>query len=46
MFVDTNNFSVLQDNALVWKGEAYVADIKNVLIRFLGEKKATRALKL
>ncbi|WBX77186.1 sensor histidine kinase [Tenacibaculum ovolyticum] len=46
MFVDSKNFSVLQDNALVWKGEAYVADIKNVLVRFLGEKKATRALKL
>ncbi|WP_028890271.1 sensor histidine kinase [Tenacibaculum ovolyticum] len=46
MFVDSKNFSVLQDNALVWKGEAYVADIKSVLVRFLGEKKATRALKL
>jgi len=46
MFVDSKNFTVLQDNALVWKGEAYVADIKNVLIRFVGEKKATRALKL
>lgn len=46
MFVDSKNFSALQDNALVWKGEAYVADIKNVLVRFLGEKKATRALKL
>ncbi|WP_299382239.1 sensor histidine kinase [uncultured Lacinutrix sp.] len=44
MFVDSNNFSTLQDSALVWKGEAYVADIKNVLIRFLGEKRATRAL--
>ncbi|TVZ28302.1 Na+/proline symporter [Gillisia sp. Hel_I_86] len=46
MFVDSKNFSALQDNALVWKGEAYVADIKNVLVRFLGEKNASRALKL
>jgi signal transduction histidine kinase len=46
MFVDSSNFKALQDSALVWKGEAYVADIKNVLVRFLGEKKATRALKL
>ncbi|AIY11837.1 sensor histidine kinase [Cellulophaga baltica] len=46
MFVDSNNFTALQDSALVWKGEAYVADIKNVLIRFLGETKAARALKL
>ncbi len=46
MFVDSKNFSSLQDNALVWKGEAYVADIKNVLVRFLGEKRASRALKI
>jgi len=46
MFVDSKNFSTLQDSALVWKGEAYVADIKNVLIRFLGDKRATRALNI
>ncbi|MEM5564968.1 sensor histidine kinase [Psychroserpens sp. AS72] len=44
MFVDSKNFSTLQDSALVWKGEAYVSDIKSVLVRFLGEKRATRAL--
>lgn len=46
MFVDSNNFTALQDNALVWKGEAYVADIKSVLVRFLGNERADRALKL
>jgi len=46
MFVDSKNFTNLQDSALVWKGEAYVADIKNVLIRFLGEKRAARALNI
>ena len=46
MFVDSSNFTSLQDNALVWKGEAYVADIKSVLVRFLGENRATRALKI
>ena len=46
MFVDSRNFVTLQDSALVWKGEAYVADIKNVLVRFLGEKRATRALNI
>jgi Na+/proline symporter/signal transduction histidine kinase len=46
MFVDSRNFSTLQDSALVWKGEAYVTDIKNVLVRFLGEQRATRALKI
>ncbi|RSK40333.1 sensor histidine kinase [Mangrovimonas spongiae] len=46
MFVDSKNYSSLQDNALVWKGEAYVADIKNVLEKFLGEREANRALKV
>ncbi|MDH7912642.1 sensor histidine kinase [Winogradskyella sp. SYSU M77433] len=46
MFVDSRNFTTLQDSALVWKGEAYVADIKNVLVRFLGENRANRALKI
>ncbi|MBD1262748.1 sodium:proline symporter [Maribacter polysiphoniae] len=46
MFVDSKNYSSLQDNALVWKGEAYVADIKNVLTKFLGEARTQRALLL
>ena len=46
MFVDSNNYSSLQDSALVWKGEAYVADIKNVLNKFLGEERAQRALSI
>lgn len=46
MFVDSKNSSTLQDNALVWKGEAYVADIKNVLTKFLGEARTQRALHL
>tara|TARA_R110002012_G_scaffold206357_2_gene376159 strand:- start:16616 stop:19318 length:2703 start_codon:yes stop_codon:yes gene_type:complete len=46
MFVDSRNYSSLQDSALVWKGEAYVADIKKVLIRFLGETRANRALSI
>ncbi|MGB0948523.1 MAG: ATP-binding protein, partial [Marinirhabdus sp.] len=46
MFVDSGNVTKLQDSALVWKGEAYVDDIKNVLVRFLGKSRATRALKI
>lgn len=46
MFVDSKNYTNLQDSALVWKGEAYVADIKNVLVKFLGEQHTDRALKL
>jgi Na+/proline symporter/signal transduction histidine kinase len=46
MFVDSKNYTTLQDNALVWKGEAYVAEIRNVLIKFLGEERTERALNL
>ncbi len=40
MIVDNNNFSGMEGNAFVWKGEAYVADIMNVLAKFLGEENA------
>lgn len=46
MFVDSKNYSDLQDSALVWKGEAYVAEIRNVLTKFLGETRTERALNL
>ncbi|MBT8246125.1 MAG: sodium:proline symporter [Winogradskyella sp.] len=46
MFIDSKNYTDLQDGALVWKGEAYVAEIKNVLIKFLGETRTERALNL
>jgi Na+/proline symporter/nitrogen-specific signal transduction histidine kinase len=46
MFIDPNNYSDLQDSALVWKGEAYVAEIKRVLNKFLGEQRTDRALSL
>ena len=46
MYVDSISYSTLQDGALVWKGEAYVADIKNILIKFLGEERAQRALNI
>lgn len=46
MFIDSKNYSTLQDSALVWKGEAYVSDIRKVLLKFLGEEKTERALQL
>ena len=46
MFVDSNKYASLHENAYVWKGEAYVRDIRNVLTRFLGEKRTERALNL
>lgn len=46
MYVDSKNYATLQDNVLIWKGEAYVADIENILIKFLGEKRTQRALNI
>lgn len=46
MYVQSSSFSALEDSALVWKGEAYVADIRNVLVKFLGEKHTQRALNI
>ncbi|MCV6630642.1 MAG: ATP-binding protein [Flavobacteriaceae bacterium] len=46
MFVDSQNFNSLQEGAFVWKGEAYVSDIKIMLERFLGVPRTERALNL
>lgn len=46
MFVDSSKYASLHEDAYVWKGEAYVKDIKRVLVRFLGEKRTERALNL
>jgi len=46
MFVNHENYENLQEGAFIWKGEAYVADIKRLLSRFLGEDRTNRALRL
>ena len=46
MFVNLRNYGSLQEGAFVWKGEAYVSDIKNILVRFLGNRRTQRALNL
>ena len=45
MFVNNENYAKLQDNVLVWRGEAYVSNIKNVLIKFLGVTATEKALR-
>lgn len=42
--VNASSYSDLEENAFVWKGEAYVSDLKEALIRFLGEQRTERAL--
>lgn len=44
MFVNLGNYANLQEGAFVWKGEAYVSDIRNILVRFLGHRRTARAL--
>lgn len=46
IFVDSNKYGDLHEDGYVWKGEAYVSDIREVLIRFLGETRTERALNL
>jgi Na+/proline symporter/signal transduction histidine kinase len=46
MFVDIDKYINNHENAFVWKGTAYVSDIKKVLKRFLGEERTNRALSI
>ncbi|MFD0862208.1 ATP-binding protein [Sungkyunkwania multivorans] len=46
MFVNSSNYSNLQEGAFVWKGEAYVTDIRDMLKRFLGKERTERALRI
>ncbi|MGL5112537.1 MAG: sodium:proline symporter, partial [Flavobacterium sp.] len=46
MFVDISKYSGHLENAFVWKGVAYVADIQKILERFLGVVRTQRALSL
>ncbi|WP_343914761.1 sensor histidine kinase [Aquimarina litoralis] len=46
MFVNSSNYANLQDGAFVWKGEAFISDIRNMLNRFLGEERTEKALNL
>lgn len=43
---NSNDFALFSETAYVWKGEAYVADIRNVLEKFLGTEKTNRAINL
>ncbi len=46
LFVNNRYYENLQDEAFVWKGEAYVKDIQQVLAKFLGASDAERAIDL
>lgn len=46
MYVNVDKYISNHENAYIWKGEAYYADIEKVLIKFLGKERTERALKL
>jgi Na+/proline symporter/signal transduction histidine kinase len=45
VFVDIFKYSTVFESSIVWKGTAYIPDIKSLLVNFLGEKKAEVAMK-
>lgn len=45
VFVDIFKYSTVFETSIVWKGTAYIPDIRSLLVNFLGEKRAESALK-
>lgn len=46
MFVNSEQLVEMKETAYVWKGEAYVADIFALLIKFIGQDRAEKALRV
>ncbi|WP_172278326.1 ATP-binding protein [Chryseobacterium sp. LAM-KRS1] len=46
LYVDVDKYIQNHENAFIWRGTAYVSDIKNILERFLGKKKTEQALRI
>ncbi|MBE14731.1 MAG: ATP-binding protein [Dokdonia sp.] len=46
LVVNASRYGQLQENAFVWRGEAFKSEIEKVLVRFLGERNTKRALDL
>ncbi|MFD1186669.1 ATP-binding protein [Pontibacter rugosus] len=45
VFVDIFRYSTVYESSIVWKGTAYIPDIKSLLVNFLGDKRTETALK-
>ncbi|MDX5420660.1 MAG: sensor histidine kinase [Hymenobacteraceae bacterium] len=45
VFVDIFKYSTVLESSIVWKGTAYIPDIRSLLVNFLGEKRAEAALR-
>ncbi|MCL1668818.1 ATP-binding protein [Elizabethkingia ursingii] len=46
LYVDIDKYIQNHENAFIWRGTAYVSDIKNILERFLGKKKTEQAIRI
>jgi len=46
LFINEEKYEHLAEDALIWKGEAYVSDIEHLLSRFLGEERTRRAMNI
>lgn len=44
VFVDIFKYSTIMDSSIIWKGQAYLPDLKSLLDNFLGVEKAELAL--
>jgi len=46
IYIDVDKYIQNHENAFIWRGKAYVSDIRNILIKFLGENKTEQALRI
>nr|WP_144282764.1 ATP-binding protein [Chryseobacterium echinoideorum] len=46
LYVDIDKYIQNHENAFIWRGTAYVSDIKNILERFLGKSKTEQAMRI
>ncbi len=44
LVVNASSYGDMQENAFVWRGEAYVSEIRKALVKFLGDSRTQRAL--
>lgn len=46
VFVNGDLLNENSDNSLVWRGEAYMDDIQAILVKFLGEQRTQKAIRI
>ena len=46
LYIDIDKYIQNHENAFIWRGKAYVSDIRNILVKFLGDKKTEQAMRI